>query len=160
MRDGNLLPGAFLVGFASPQQHVTAGRAERQILELQPCELAAPKCARKCGDVALMMMEYLASNGASNLTYLSGRRADGDDGYHAWCVVDGVAVDLTGNQFDEGRPAVFVGSAWDPWLATWSDRNPPLRYSDPGFASFAAPSLAMGYARIVEALNARRTSLR
>ena len=113
-----------------------------------------------CGDVALMMMEYLASNGASNLTYLSGRRADGDDGYHAWCVVDGVAVDLTGNQFDEGRPAVFVGSAWDPWLATWSDRNPPLRYSDPGFASFAAPSLAMGYARIVEALDARRTSLR
>ncbi len=37
---------------------------------------------------------------------------------HMWLVVDSLIVDLTADQFPDGRPAVYVGPE-DSWYASW-----------------------------------------
>lgn len=45
--------------------------------------------------------------------------ADRDGKSHAWLEISGLAIDVTGDQF-EGRPPVFFGER-DEWLASWEE---------------------------------------
>lgn len=45
--------------------------------------------------------------------------ADRDGKSHAWLEISGLAIDVTGDQF-EGRPPVFFGER-DAWFASWEE---------------------------------------
>ena len=56
----------------------------------------------QCGHSSDMLAQYLIDNGIGPITYVSGTYYgdDSEDRWcHAWLVVDGLVVDITGDQF-------------------------------------------------------------
>ena len=57
---------------------------------------------RQCGHTSDMLAQYLIDNGIGPITYVSGTYY-GDDPedswHHAWLVLDGLVIDITGDQF-------------------------------------------------------------
>lgn len=92
-----------------------------------------------CGDASLQLAAYLAAVGASKVTYVSGRRTYGEFQSHAWLVVDGLNVDITGDQFD--RSAVTVADLDDVWFSRTWQVDTRIHHSDDAFEKFAQNSM-------------------
>lgn len=92
-----------------------------------------------CGDATIMLLEYLSTQGADQLHYMSGRASDGSQQSHAWALVDGWYVDITGDQGNFNRPPVVVEQP-EGWFAQWEDRQ-TLDISSGGYVGFAEKSM-------------------
>jgi len=51
-----------------------------------------------CGDISDILAEHLDSHDIDNIVYVCG---ENENGTHAWLEIDGYAVDVTADQFDE-----------------------------------------------------------
>lgn len=69
-----------------------------------------------CGATSELLGDYLNSipDGPEAETVNANRNGKS----HMWLVVDSLIVDLTADQFLDGRPAVYVGPE-DSWYASW-----------------------------------------
>lgn len=76
-----------------------------------------------CGATSDLLARLLVERHGFDAKVASGTNVD--QWSHAWVVVDGVVIDITGDQF-EGRPSVFVGQA-DDWFALWRPSTAPYR---------------------------------
>ncbi len=87
-----------------------------------PYDLAGFPCAR-CGITSTILGYYLSVRYGLEIEQVS---ADRDEKKHAWLEVGGLAIDITGDQF-EGRPSVFFGER-DAWLEAWNEdlRGPAM----------------------------------
>lgn len=74
-----------------------------------------------CGDTSLLLGAALKDQGLGTFRYVCGSNSqDGQFESHAWLHSDGIIVDITADQFNDGMPSVFVGS--DPgWYSKWSE---------------------------------------
>jgi hypothetical protein len=73
-----------------------------------------------CGAVCFLLGHYLRENGFSEAEYVNGiRPADGES--HAWIEIDGIIVDITGDQFDEIADEVMV-TADATWHRQFSEK--------------------------------------
>ena len=70
-----------------------------------PTLAAFPKGS--CGDASLLLGEFLYSHGEGDWIYVAANRS-GDGHTHAWIEKDGLLVDITADQFDDGQPPVLV----------------------------------------------------
>jgi hypothetical protein len=63
-----------------------------------------------CGDTALLLAQYLQSKGFHELKYVCGWRHIGDGGEqsHAWLLYKNIIIDITADQFQEGKNSVLV----------------------------------------------------
>jgi hypothetical protein len=60
-----------------------------------------------CGDASILLGEYFLRQGERGWVYIAGRRKS--DGYtHAWIEKKGLIVDITSDQFDDGRDPVNI----------------------------------------------------
>lgn len=60
-----------------------------------------------CGDISDILAEHLYQNGIENVTYVCGRS---NGGIHAWLEVDGTAIDVTADQFEDMEDKVLIQS--------------------------------------------------
>lgn len=84
-----------------------------------------------CGDASELLGEYLSDCGLGEWTYRFGMRGAAS---HGWIEQDGVIVDVTGDQFGDGQPAVVVAraSAWhDGFVRAGGGRRAGLAYYSP-----------------------------
>lgn len=70
-----------------------------------------------CGDTSLLLGTLLVDHGVAGFEYICGDRGSHDDGTwtsHAWLHRDGLVIDITADQFDDGPGPVIVSSdsAW------------------------------------------------
>lgn len=70
-----------------------------------------------CGDTSLLLGALLADHGVHGFEYICGDRGSHEDGTwtsHAWLHRNGLVVDITADQFDDGPSPVVVAedSAW------------------------------------------------
>ena len=69
-----------------------------------------------CGDVAILLGQYLHDAGLGTWRYVSWERPRGDYGFesHGWIELHGVIADITADQFLEANEAVIVtpDSSW------------------------------------------------
>lgn len=75
-----------------------------------PFELFPRGC---CGDVAELLAAFLKDEGFGTFTYVSGL-LESDHISHAWLEKDGVIIDATSDQFEDGigRPMVTCDKSW------------------------------------------------
>lgn len=69
-----------------------------------------------CGITSIILGVYLIARYELDIEQVS---ADRDGMKHAWLETGGLAIDITGDQF-EGRPQVFCGQR-DEWIASWNE---------------------------------------
>ena len=69
-----------------------------------------------CGVVSELLGDYLNTQLGLQTEYVCGEK---DGGSHAWLELDGIVIDITGDQFD-GRPPVYV-AAKDAWYTSWEE---------------------------------------
>lgn len=80
-----------------------------------------------CGIISELMGDYLNTVGLGEFFYVCGMK---DGASHAWLEVDGLIVDITGDQFPD-RPSIMpthqtLGTASGRrTLSTWQFMNPP-----------------------------------
>ena len=70
-----------------------------------------------CGDTSLLLGALLADRGVEGFEYICGDRGSHDDGTwtsHAWLHRNGLIIDITADQFEDGPGPVLVvrDSAW------------------------------------------------
>ena len=58
-----------------------------------------------CGCSADILAEYFISKGAKNIEYVYGER---DGGSHGWLELDGLIIDITADQFEDGIESIFI----------------------------------------------------
>jgi hypothetical protein len=74
-----------------------------------------------CGAVCFLLGHYLCQNGFPSAEYVNGiRPSDGES--HAWIEIDGIIVDITGDQFAEVAEEVIV-TADTAWHGQFCDRT-------------------------------------
>ena len=71
-----------------------------------------------CGVASELLGHYLNTQHGLKAEYICGER---DGLTHAWLELDGVVIDITGDQFD-GRPPVFM-AAKDEWYTSWEEAS-------------------------------------
>lgn len=71
-----------------------------------------------CGVASELFGHYLNTQHGLQAEYVCG---DLDGSSHAWLELDGVVIDITGDQFD-GRPPVFI-AVKDEWYAGWEESS-------------------------------------
>lgn len=71
-----------------------------------------------CGVVSELLGDYLNAQLGLQVEYVCGEQ---DGGSHAWLELNGVVIDITGDQFD-GRPPVFI-AARDEWYISWEETS-------------------------------------
>ena len=79
-----------------------------------------------CGVVSELLGDYLNTQLGLQAEYVC---ADLNGGSHAWLELDGVVIDITGDQFD-GRPPVFI-AAKDEWYACWEESSRHIAVHEP-----------------------------
>ncbi|MCJ2378991.1 hypothetical protein LNL84_19560 [Vibrio sp. ZSDZ34] len=78
-----------------------------------------------CGCSADLLAQYLISKGAKNLLYVYG---ENEIGSHGWLELDGLIIDITGDQFEDGVDSVYMSSNRD-----FHDQFSPLnKNNEPG----------------------------
>lgn len=63
-----------------------------------------------CGSTASIIAEYLINKGIENIEYVCGVR---NNDSHAWLEINGMIIDITGDQFVDGVDGVFISSNRD-----------------------------------------------
>ena len=82
-----------------------------------------------CGPSADILAEYLLSKGVQNIEYVYGER---DGGSHGWLEIEGLIIDITGDQFEDGVEGIFISPNRD-----FHDQFSPLERNDrPGVNGF------------------------
>ncbi|WP_426215754.1 hypothetical protein [Pseudomonas sp. DWRC2-2] len=69
-----------------------------------------------CGIISELMGDYLNTVGIGEFFYVCGMK---DGASHAWLEVDGLIVDITGDQFSN-RPGIYVDKP-DAWYGEWQE---------------------------------------
>lgn len=74
-----------------------------------------------CGDACLILGAALQDQELGDFRYVCGlTHKDGGNESHAWLVGEGLIIDITADQFEDGMPAIFVGETSD-WHDRWAD---------------------------------------
>lgn len=74
-----------------------------------------------CGDASLVLAAILRDEGLGNFRYVCGlTHNDIGNESHAWLCGEGLIVDITADQFNDGMPPVFVEPESD-WHNRWED---------------------------------------
>lgn len=79
-----------------------------------------------CGDASLLLGAYLVDRGIQGFEYICGNRGSHSEGSwtsHAWLHRDGLIIDLTADQFDDGPGPVLVVQDSD-WHRTFDWGEP------------------------------------
>ncbi|EOE2121996.1 hypothetical protein ACKBNH_004267 [Vibrio vulnificus] len=63
-----------------------------------------------CGCSSELLAEYLISKGVSGLVYVHGKRGNVS---HGWLELEGLIIDITGDQFEDGVDAVYISQIRD-----------------------------------------------
>ncbi|MCF5226031.1 MULTISPECIES: hypothetical protein [Pseudomonas] len=92
--------------------------------KLPPHMLNFPQAC--CGVVSELLGDYLNTQLGLMVEYVGGDR---DGASHAWLELNGVVIDITGDQF-HGRPAVFIASR-DEWYASWEESSRHFAIHEP-----------------------------
>lgn len=86
-----------------------------------------------CGSSADILAEYLIEKGAQNVEYVHGER---DGSSHGWLEIEGLIIDITGDQFDDGVEGVYISPN-----RYFHDQFAPLERNDkPGVNAFLRDS--------------------
>ena len=87
-----------------------------------------------CGDISDILAEYLYSLGIKPIQYVCGMRGDAS---HAWLEIDGLAVDITADQFEEISDKVLIQppNIWHSKYEIESTRKA-------GYSHFTGPAVA------------------
>ena len=74
-----------------------------------------------CGDACLILGAALQDQKLGDFRYVCGltHKDDGNES-HAWLVGEGLIIDITADQFEDGMPAVYVDAGSD-WHERWTD---------------------------------------
>lgn len=105
-----------------------AARVRAALESLTPEELpiglkSFPRGA--CGDACLILGAALRDGGLGNFRYVCGlTHKDGGNESHAWLVGEGLIVDITADQFEDGMPAVYVETGSN-WHERWGEVEEP-----------------------------------
>lgn len=76
-----------------------------------------------CGDTCLLLGTALIEQGLGEFRYVCGHKIEaGVFESHAWLAAYDIIVDITADQFHDGRPPVFVG-ADTGWYERWSQQS-------------------------------------
>ncbi|MNF01004.1 hypothetical protein D3C80_1999280 [compost metagenome] len=78
-----------------------------------------------------------------------------DGASHAWLEVDGLIVDITGDQFPD-RPGIYVDKP-DAWYGEWEEDNKHLALHEP--SAFFYGEERRFLERVLEQLNRREPSV-
>ncbi|MBZ9984748.1 hypothetical protein LB521_26820 [Mesorhizobium sp. BR-1-1-8] len=74
-----------------------------------------------CGDACLILGAALQDRELGDFRYVCGLTdKNGSNESHAWVIGEGLIIDITADQFADGMPAVFVGSA-SKWHDRWTE---------------------------------------
>ncbi|QDB99781.1 hypothetical protein [Mesorhizobium sp. 8] len=74
-----------------------------------------------CGDASMLLAAALHDKGLGKFCYVCGlTRKDGSGESHAWLSGEGLIIDITADQFNDGMPPVFVEAESD-WHGGWED---------------------------------------
>jgi hypothetical protein len=76
--------------------------------------------------VSELLGDYLNTQHGLRAEYVCGEQ---DEASHAWLELDGVVIDITGDQFD-GRPPVFI-AARDNWYSSWEESSRHVATHEP-----------------------------
>ncbi|RMM79824.1 hypothetical protein ALQ71_00046 [Pseudomonas coronafaciens pv. striafaciens] len=79
-----------------------------------------------CGIVSELMGDYLNTLGIGDFHYVCSAK---DGASHAWLELDGLIIDITGDQFPD-RPQVYVGEP-DDWYNEWEEDTRHSAVHDP-----------------------------
>ena len=79
-----------------------------------------------CGIISELMGDYLNTVGIGEFFYVCGMK---DGASHAWLEVDGLIVDITGDQFAD-RPGIYVDKP-DAWYGEWEEDIKHLAIHEP-----------------------------
>lgn len=80
-----------------------------------------------CGDACLILGAALKDQKLGDFRYVLGlTHRDGGNESHAWLVGEGLIVDITADQFEDGMPTVYAETGSD-----WHDRWAPITEMGP-----------------------------
>lgn len=102
----------------------------RQVLEDHHMEISPtffgnfPSAA--CGNTSDLLSRWLQSNGFEGVKRVFGKRGQVSHGWLEW---NGIIIDITSDQFEDGLGAVYIGTD-----RTFHDTFLNQRYSEPGIA--------------------------
>lgn len=105
-----------------------------------------------CGIISELMGDYLNTVGIGEFFYVCGMK---DGASHAWLEVDGLIVDITGDQFAD-RPAIYVDQP-DAWYGEWEEDTKHLASHDATAFFYAEERLFLGL--VLEQLKKREPSV-
>lgn len=75
-----------------------------------------------CGSSSDLLAQYLLSKGVKKIKYVHGKRGRHS---HGWLEIDGLIIDIAGDQFDDGVDGVYIST--DRYF---HDKFSPLKYND------------------------------
>lgn len=99
-----------------------------------------------CGIISELMGDYLNTLGIGEVFYVCGMK---DGASHAWLEVDGLIVDISGDQFSD-RPGIYVDKP-DAWYVEWEEDTRHLAIHDPTAFFYGEERRFLG--RVLEQLN-------
>ncbi|AXI60063.1 hypothetical protein DLD99_06135 [Pseudomonas kribbensis] len=99
-----------------------------------------------CGIISELMGEYCNTLGIGEVFYVCGMK---DGASHAWLEVDGLIVDITGDQFSD-RPGIYVDKP-DAWYFEWEENTRHLAIHDQTAFFYGEERRFLG--RVLEQLN-------
>ena len=92
------------------QQLIEQARQVREFLEREGCrmtDLLGDFPRGGCGNGSDLLGQWLARHGVAPIAYVWGSR---DGKSHGWLEHNGLVIDITSDQFDDGVGAVYVGA--------------------------------------------------
>lgn len=104
-----------------------------------------------CGIISELMGDYLNTVGLGEFFYVCGMK---DGASHAWLEVDGLIVDITGDQFPD-RPSIYVDTP-DAWYGEWEEDIKHLAVHEP--SAFFYGEERRFLERVLAQLNSRESS--
>jgi hypothetical protein len=104
-----------------------------------------------CGITSQLMGDYFNTLGIGELFYVCGMK---EGASHAWLEVDGLIVDITGDQFSD-RPGIYVDKP-DAWYGEWEEDIKHLAVHEP--SAFFYGEERRFLMRVLEQLNKLESS--
>jgi hypothetical protein len=106
-----------------------------------------------CGIISELMGDYLNTVGIGEFFYVCGMR---DGASHAWLEINGLIVDITGDQFPD-RLGIYVDKP-DAWYGEWEEDTKHLAVHEP--SAFFYGEECRFLEQVLEQLNRRELQLR